>query len=205
MEVLLVDNQPRRAASLRAVTNKAFGDVRIRSACSLCAGLQQARDAEKLDLVVLELDLPGCSGIDALLRFRREFPSLRVLVVSANDPNRATAALEAGAVGYIPNTVSLLATAAAIRLIGEGGIYVPSSESLRAARDAGRPALGLTEREIDLLRLLAQGLNSKDVARQLDIAEESVQQQVHEILRALGASSRVEALVIAARRGLRLD
>ena len=206
MEVLLVDDRPRRAASLRALTSQAFGDVRIRSACTLCAGLQQARDAEKLDLVVLELDLPGCSGIEALLRFRQEFPSLRVLVLSAIEHSSgATAALEAGAVGYIPKSLSLFATAAGVRLIGEGGIYVPSPESLQAARDAGRTALGLTPREIDLLRLLAQGLNNKDIARELDIAEDSVQQQVHETLRVLGAASRVEALVIAARRGLRFD
>src|SRR6266851_6499729 len=120
MEVILVDDRPRRAVALRAVMSVAFGDVRVRSACTLSAGLRQARDALKLDLVVLELDLPGCSGIEALLRFRREFPPLRVLVLSAIEhSNGATAALEAGAVGYIPKTVSLLATAAAVRLIGE--------------------------------------------------------------------------------------
>ncbi|HEY3078148.1 MAG TPA: response regulator [Burkholderiales bacterium] len=162
MEVLLVDDRPRRAASLRALTSQAFGDVRIRSACTLPAGLQQARDAEKLDLVVLELDLPGCSGIEALLRFRREFPSLRVLVLSAVEhQGRATAALEAGAVGYIPKTASLLATAAAVRLIGEGGIYAPSSESWRAARDAGRTALGRARDAlgIDLRDLLLRTIN----------------------------------------------
>src|SRR2546425_10651021 len=150
MEVLLVDDRPRRAASLRAVMSAAFGDVRIRSACTLCAGLQQARDAAKLDLVVLELDLPGCSGIEALLRFRREFPSLRVLVLSAIEhSNGATAALEAGAVGYIPKSLTLFAAAAAVRLIGEGGVYVPSAESFRAARGTGRTARGPTPREID--------------------------------------------------------
>jgi DNA-binding NarL/FixJ family response regulator len=187
------------------VVSVAFGDVRICSACTLSAGLQQARDAQKLDLVVLELDLPGCLGIEALLRFRREFPSLRVLVLSAIEHSSSAAALEAGAIGYIPKGLSLFATAAAVRLIGEGGAYVPSSESPRAARDAGRTALGLTPREIDLLRLLAQGFNNQDIARELDLAEASVQQQVHETFRALGAWSRVEALVIAARRGLRLD
>jgi DNA-binding NarL/FixJ family response regulator len=116
-------------------------------------------------------------------------PAVRVLVLCAVDtPGLATAALEAGAVGYIPTSLTLCAAAAAVRLIGEGGIYVPSPESLQATRDAGRTALGLTPREIDLLRLLAQGLNNKDIARELDIAEESV-----------------EALVIAARRGLWLD
>ena len=145
----------RAAARCRqcAVMSVAFGDVRVRSACTLSAGLRQARDAEKLDLAVLELDLPGCSGIEALLRFRREFPSLRVVVLSAIEQSScATTALEAGAVGYIPQSLSLFATAAAVRLIGERGIYVPSPESLRAARDAGRTALGLTPREIDLLR-----------------------------------------------------
>jgi DNA-binding NarL/FixJ family response regulator len=206
MDVLLVDDQPGRASSLRILTSRAFGDVRMRTACSLSAGLQQAREAETLDLVVLDLDVSGCSGVEALLCFRRELPEQRVLVISVDeDCRRAQAALEAGAVGYLPGRVSLLATAAAIRLIGEGGTFIPGVESARIAGNEGAKPLGLAPHEIDLLRLFARGLNTQDIAHELEIAESAVQERLDETMRALGASSRVEALVIAARRGLPLD
>jgi DNA-binding NarL/FixJ family response regulator len=206
MDVLLVDDQPGRASSLRILTNRAFGDVRMRTACSLAAGLQKARETKELDLVVLELNVSGACGIDALLAFRQEFPSLRVLVICGDEhSSRSTPALEAGAVGYVPKTVSLLATAAAIRLIAEGGTYVPTSEFLPRVRQADNSEVGLTAREIEVLRLLARGFDSGQIARELNVAEDIVELQVLGILLALGASSRVEALIIAARRGVTLD
>jgi DNA-binding NarL/FixJ family response regulator len=135
-EVLLVEDDPTQLELLAAVIRSALSEVRIRSACTLAEALEQARAAERLDLVTLELGLPGCSGIDALLRFRRDFPTMRVLVVSAcEDPACITAALEAGAAGYVPKSLTLLAIAAAIRLVGEGGSYVPPGMPER-----GKPA-----------------------------------------------------------------
>jgi DNA-binding NarL/FixJ family response regulator len=207
MDVLLVDDHPTVLETLGAVTRRAFNDVHIRTASTLSEALQQARDAERLDLVLLDLGLPGCSGIDSLLRFRTEFPSIRVLVVSAEeDPQRVTAALEAGAAGYVPKRFTPAAIAAAIRLVAEGGTYIPPG-ALEPARPAAadRTLLGLTEREYAVLRLVAQGMNNKDIARELDIAEGTVKQHLQNLFRTLGVSSRVEALVLAARRGFRLD
>ena len=207
MDVLLVDDHPTVLETLGALMRHAFGDVHLRTASSLPEALQQARAAERLDLVLLDLGLPGCSGIDSLLRFRTEFPSIRVLVVSAEDhPQRVTAALEAGAAGYVPKRFPPLAIAAAIRLVAEGGTYIPPGaiEPVRPA-PADRNLLGLTEREYAVLRLVAQGLNNKDIARELDIAEGTVKQHLQNLFRTLGVSSRVEALVLAARRGFRLE
>lgn len=206
VDVLLVDDQPSRASSLRMLATRAFGDLRIRSVGTLSAGLHEAQEAEKLDLVVLELGVGGSPGIEALLRFRRELPSLRVLVFSSEgDSGLTQAALEAGAVGYVPSSVSLVATVAAIRLISEAGVYVPSPESLPATPTAACEVPALTPREIEVLRLVARGFDDKDIARELDVAEDIVELQMLGIQVALGASSRVEALIIAARGGLRLD
>ena len=137
MDVLLIDHHARRAASLCAVMYEGFWGMRMRRAYTLPGGLQIAREAHRLDLIVLKLDLPGYTGIDALLQLRNELPSMRVLVVAhAGHAGLARAALEAGAVGFIPKTMSFFATAAAIRLIAEGGIYVPSAESLHTAPSA---------------------------------------------------------------------
>jgi DNA-binding NarL/FixJ family response regulator len=126
-----------------------------------------------------------------------------VLVVSANEERACvTAALEAGAAGYIPKAFPPLAIAAAIRLVAEGGTYIPYT---RPEQRAGRQDAGLTERELDVLRLLGRGLSNKDIARELEIADSTVRQHMSAIFRALGVSSRVEALVTAVRRGVRLD
>jgi DNA-binding NarL/FixJ family response regulator len=206
MDVLLVDDHPMVLETLGAVTRRAFGDVRVLTANTLSEGLQRARDAERLDLVLLDLGLPGCSGIEALLRFRREFPAIRVLVVSSNDERACvTAALEAGAAGFIPKGFPPPAVAAAIRLVAEGGTYIPHGPLEQPFEQGSPTVLGLTEREYDVLRQLARGLANKDIARELDIAESTVKQHVSGIFRALGVSSRVEALVTATRRGIRLD
>jgi DNA-binding NarL/FixJ family response regulator len=202
MKVLLVDDDPTMRDTLGEIARRAFGDVRIRTASTLTEGLQQARAANELDLVLLDLALPGCSGIDALAHFRREFPLVRVLVVSAlEDRACVMAALEAGAAGYLPKTSPLLTMLAAVRLVSQGGTYIPPQAF---APDAFTP-LGLTDREIDVLRLLAQGRNDKDIAYALGIAEGSARQHVKDVFRTLGASSRGEAVVIAARCGVRLD
>ena len=206
MEVLLVDSRPDRMATLLAVTSQAFADMRFHSAATLLAGLQQARELERLDLVVLDLALPGCSGIQALTCFRSEFPSLRIVILDGVDGSSlAIAALAAGAVGYIPKTISLLATAAAIRLTGEAGTYLPSSHSFPGEHKVNQRPPQLKPRDVELLKLLAQGRDSSDIARELNVAESSVRQQMHDALRTLGATSRVEALVIAARRGVKFD
>jgi DNA-binding NarL/FixJ family response regulator len=211
MNVLLVDDQPTALEMLGAVVRRAFTKARVRTACDLAEGLQRARNADWLDLVLLDLGLPGCSGIEALLHFRREFPATRVLVVSAReDRATVTAALVAGAAGYVPKTAPLLKMVEAIRLVADGGTYIPAEvfapgvSAPDKAITTTTDVLGLTEREVDVLRLLAQGMNNKEIARVLDMAEESAKQHVREVFRALGVSSRTEALVIATRRGVRL-
>lgn len=145
MDVLLIDDRPRRAAALRGAMNEAFWQVSLRCAYTVSDGVQSAREARKLDLVVLRLEMPEWRDIEALVHIRRELPWLRVLAVcSVDDPAIAAAALEAGAAGCIPETLSLLGTAAAIRLLAEaGGIYVASSDFLRQAprHRAGTPEM----------------------------------------------------------------
>lgn len=208
MNVLLVDDRAMVLGTLAAVTSQAFEGVTLRVASSLEHAVQEAREADQLDLVLLDLSLPGCEGIDALVRFRAEFPALRVLVFSARDHNETvTAALEAGAVGYLPKTLSLPAIAAAIRLLGEGGTYVPPGALRHSATaiDAPKSLPRLTERETEVMRMLARGLSNRDIANELDIAESTVKQHMYSVFRALGVSSRVEAIVCMARLGIRLD
>lgn len=104
MEVLLVDDQALTVQVFAASVRKTFGGARVHTAVDLPEALQIA-SGHALDLVLLDLALPTCSGIDALQQFRRAFPAVPVLVVSANeDRERIKACLDAGARGYITKT-----------------------------------------------------------------------------------------------------
>jgi DNA-binding NarL/FixJ family response regulator len=126
MEVLLVDDQAVTTQVYAASVRKTFAGARVHTAVDLPEALQIAA-GHPLDLVLLDLSLPTCSGIDALYRFRRAFPAVPVLVVSANeDKERILACLEAGARGYITKTSAVAGLAAAMRTVMDGGRYVPA-------------------------------------------------------------------------------
>jgi DNA-binding NarL/FixJ family response regulator len=126
MEVLIVDDDPLLSEYLQAVLRKALKGVIVAAARDLGSALERTGVGEAPDLVLLDLGLPGCSGLEALLRFRSRFPGVRVAVVSANEePSVIAAALEAGASGFIPKTSKLDVMIAAIRHVAAGGTYVP--------------------------------------------------------------------------------
>ena len=125
MEVLLVDDQPVTIQVFAASVRRTFGGARVHTAVDLDEALQIA-SGRRLDLVLLDLGLPTCSGIDALLRFLKAYPRIPVLVVSANsDKERIVACLEAGARGYITKTSALMGLPVAMQAVMGGGRYVP--------------------------------------------------------------------------------
>ena len=125
MEVLLVDDQATTVQIYAASVRKTFSGARVHIAVDLPEALQIA-SGRALDLVLLDLTLTSTSGVETLQRFRRRFPEVPVLVVSASeDPEGIHACLEAGARGYIAKTSAVIGLPAAMRVIAEGGRYVP--------------------------------------------------------------------------------
>jgi DNA-binding NarL/FixJ family response regulator len=144
--------------------------------------------------------VPGCSGMDALTAFRQAFPQARVVVVSANEDRASVVgALEAGAAGYVPKTHAPPLVAAALRVVAEGGTYVPPQALQEGERQA------LTARQLDVLRLMARGLGNREIAQQLRIAKDTVKQHAKALYAALGVASREQAGPAAQRRGIKLD
>jgi DNA-binding NarL/FixJ family response regulator len=130
MDVLLVDDHPIVHETLRAIVRFVRPDAEFHSQFDLAAGLSQAARLNALELVLLDPGLPGCSGIDALLRFRMELPNARVAMISADDDeNRIRAALESGAVGFLPKTLRPKVMAEGIRAILDGRTYRPPANS----------------------------------------------------------------------------
>jgi len=184
----------------------------------------EARDAEEalrviareaqLDLVLLDIGLPGMDGFIALDEMRKGIGNVPIVVLSASTEQRdISAALNMGAMGYISKMAPREVMLSALRLVLQGGVYVPPQaigmphfHGLKSIAQVAPPAsveeLSLTERQRQVLNLIAQGKPNKVIARELQIAEPTVKAHVTEILRALKASSRAQAMVTARRFGL---
>jgi len=133
MDVLLVDDHPIIHETMRAIVRSVRADAGFHGQFDLAGGLSQAARLSELGLVLVDLGLPGCSEMEALLKFREAFPGTPVAVISATeDAERVNAALEAGAAGYLPKTLLPKAMASALRAILDGQVYSPLAEG-RAA------------------------------------------------------------------------
>lgn len=208
MDFLLVDDHPIIHETLGAVVRSLVPGARIHSENDLAGALARAHELKDLELVLLDLGLPGCSGIDALLRLRKALPRARIVIVSASeDAESVRGALEAGAVGYVPKTSTPRVMSDALRLILDGGTYIPPQavEAVSQKKTASMADLGLTERQADVLRLVAKGLPNGEIARKLSISESTVKQHAHAAYRLLGVSSRTEAMVVLARLGVKAE
>ena len=219
MRILVVDDHPLMAEALGLAMRTLDRATEVESAGNLRAALERATQVG-FDLCLLALRLPDCSGLEALERMRESLPALPVVVVSgSDDPASVLAALDLGAMGYIPKTSPRDVLLGAVRLVASGGIYVPvEALKTRAAAEPGPPAaasgvagartatdLGLSSRQWEVLELLLKGLPNKLIARKLDISENTTKIHVSAVLRALGVATRTQALIAANRLGLRLD
>src|SRR5262249_23608620 len=163
---LVVDDHPLVHETLRAVVERVAPGTSVVTECNLENGLARLRRMKDPGLVLLDLGLPGCSGLDALNAFRKAAPNTPVVVFSGTDePGTMLKSLDTGAVGYIPKTSPPSVIVAAVRFILEGGIYIPPEAVSAAAIVRGGPTL--TQRQEEVLRLLAKGLHNRQIAAQL--------------------------------------
>lgn len=166
-------------------------------------------------LVLLDIQLPGLSGMDLLRRIAIEHPAMPIIMLSADhDSNTVSQALQWGASGFMPKNSLNQVLISAIRLVLAGGVYIPPEALLKSAPKP-QPAptnkaalqlasLGLTNRQLDVLRLLVKGLSNKRISRQIDLAEATVKIHIRGILRTLGVTNRTEALVKLTEMGYRI-
>jgi DNA-binding NarL/FixJ family response regulator len=161
----------------------------------------------KPDVILLDLEMPDMDGVETLQRLREIDPAVHVIVFTAFDTDeRIVKAVQAGAQGYLLKGVPRDEIFNAIRVVHAGGALlqpVIASKLLRqVSRDAQPEPDPLTERELEVLRLMAQGQMNKEIAAALVISERTVKFHVSAILSKLGAGNRTEAVTLAAQQGL---
>src|SRR5579859_1450621 len=205
IHVLLVDDHPIVREGLATVLEDC-PDLDVAGAAgSAEEGLVLAETLQP-DVVLLDLELPAMSGLDAIARFVRSGPAIRVLIFTAyGTDERVLAALRAGAHGYLLKGAPAEEIARAITAVHAGETYVDPrvAGSLVTEMMAPRRFVGtLTEREREVLHLIAEGLPNKGIARRLDISERTVKFHVTSILRKLDVDNRAGAVATAAQRGI---
>jgi DNA-binding NarL/FixJ family response regulator len=213
MKFLVVDDHALVREALSRVLLSLVPGASVHEAADPTVAFNEIEREPDLDLVLLDLALPGMHGLNALKRLRSKHPSIAVVIVSASvDRDSVRQALEAGATGYIPKSSSNEVLKSALQLVLAGGIYIPPEFVGRGTEPAAAPLtgrtspadVGLTERQAQILALLMRGEANKVICRELDIAESTVKNQITVILKALNVTSRTQAVLEVARLGLAL-
>ena len=203
IRILLADDHPTLRVGLRVLLDQA-PDVEV---------VGEAEDGEEAlaliealapDVAVLDCQLPGMSGPQVAAEMQRRGLSTKVLALSSySDDHYVRGMLEAGAVGYLLKSEAPEVIVAAVRAAVEGESYFspPVVEKVAAWARGERPG-GLTERELEVLRLVAEGLSNKEIAQGLQMTRRTVEFHVSNILKKLGVTSRVEAAMWAREQGV---
>ena len=209
--VLIADDHPLYRDALRAIVPQALPNASVSEAGCQSEVIASVTSDAAFDLIVLDLNLPGAAGLSCLRHVRETAPLTPIIVVSGNDePSTMSDVVMAGATGYVPKSSPRQVLVDAIKVIMNGGTYLPAAAviALRRAQTPDTPSSKsptsneLTSRQMRVLKLLAEGLSNKHIARELQISEITVKAHVSLILQKLGVTNRVQA-AMKARKLLR--
>lgn len=207
MKTLLADDHPLMREGVRQVLAQLEPQVEIIDAHDYPSLFAQSAVHPDLDLALVDLNMPGFVGMQGIVQFRSRFPDIPLVVLSASEsPHDIQSALEAGALGYIPKAAPTAVMLVALRQVLAGDIYVPNclgnSNGLHASVPADFATLqhsGLTARQLEVARLLAQGSANKAIAGMLDMSESTVKVHIAAIFRVFGVTNRTEAVLAIQR------
>ncbi len=203
--LLIADDHPLFRGALREAVSGLLEQVDIAEAGSFDETVELLERDSDVDLILLDLRMPGVRGFSGLMYLRAQYPSVPVAVVSANDdPAAIRRCMEFGASGFIPKTLGVDAMRRAISRILGGGVWTPPDVDLRAGSDTETAELmarmaTLTPQQVRVLMMLSEGLLNKQIAFQLGVSEATVKAHVSAILQKLGVESRTQAVIAAAK------
>jgi DNA-binding NarL/FixJ family response regulator len=203
--LVIADDHPLFRGALREAVTGLFADADIAEAGSFDEVAELLERGGEVDLILLDLAMPGVRGFSGLMYLRGQFPGVPVIVVSANDdPAAIRRCMDFGSSGFIPKTLGVDEMRVAIARILKGGVWTPPDVDLNSGSDAATVALmsrmaTLTPQQMRVLMMLSEGLLNKQIAYQLSVSEATVKAHVSAILQKLGVESRTQAVIAAAK------
>lgn len=205
--IVIADDHPLFRGALRQAVTGVLADVSVVEA----GGLEEltaalAKDAN-VDLVLLDLTMPGVQGYSGLIYLRAQYPDIPVVIVSANeDPVVIRRSVGFGASGFIPKSLDTAEIGAAVQAVLAGDSWTPPDVDLSAddddeAAEIARRMATLTPQQVRVLMMLSEGLLNKQIAYELGVSEATVKAHVSAILQKLGVESRTQAVIAASKIG----
>jgi two-component system, NarL family, nitrate/nitrite response regulator NarL len=218
LKVLVIDDHPLVQEGVSAALSTLADDVTVMSARDGEQGLGLAAENPDLDLVLLDLALPGISGFNLIGKLHEKLPSLPVVVLSAlEDPENVRHAINAGAMGFVPKSAATKVLIEVLQQVLEGNVTVPLalqssgppvSHALPGASSGDGAAITepdvalLTLRQLEVLSRVCQGKTNKQIATELGLSEKTVKAHVTAIFKVLGVVNRTQAVLVARRVGM---
>jgi len=205
MRLLIADDHGLIRDMFAELVKELTGDPQIYHAGTLPQALELARATDALDLILLDLRMPGMNGLAGLNAMREARPEVAIVVMSGDaDPETMRDALQAGAAGFIPKTMRAAPMLSALRLVLSGGRYIPEQVIQEMDKSPLRQVPGfeaLSLRELDVLRHLVRGQTNKEIGRELELNDVTIGLHLSSIYRKLGVKSRTQAVRLALRQG----
>ena len=201
IRLLIVDDHPVVRDGLVAILHHGEPDLEVVGEAGDGKEAVAAWRTLRPTVIIMDLQLPGQTGVEAISAIRREDPDARILVLTTFDGDAdIQRALEAGARGYLLKSMRRGTLIEAVRAVAAGQRYLPPATAARLVE--GMESERLTARELDVLRLLAQGQRNREIADSLGLAEPTVKIHVNNLLRKLQVKDRTEAAMVALKRGI---
>ncbi|MFD0461534.1 response regulator [Microvirga aerilata] len=206
--IIIADDHPLFRGALRQAVASMMPQARVVEASGmdeLNATLTQERD---VDLILLDLTMPGVQGFSGLMSLRAQYPELPVVIVSATEEATVIRrAMDFGASGFIPKSIDIDSIGGAIQAVLAGDTWTPPDVDLSASEDAETADLvrrlgTLTPQQVRVLTMLSEGLLNKQIAYELGVSEATVKAHVSAILDKLGVDSRTQAVIAASKIGV---
>ncbi len=217
LKVLVIDDHPLVQEGVAAALESLGHEVHVIAAADSEQGLAAAAANPDIDLVLLDLALPGMSGLGVIGALHQRLPSLPVVVLSAlEEPETIRNAIAAGAMGFVPKSAPTRVLIEALQQVLDGNVSVPGSLGSAATASSGGAAVGtggtgsgtepdvalLTLRQLEVLSRLCQGKTNKQIATELGLSEKTVKAHVTAIFKVLGVVNRTQAVLVARRIGM---